>query len=120
MQKQEARGKVKKLQGRVKEAAGIITGNPKLEREGSRQRTEGAVQESVGKARRKVGELVERSRQGDQEVGRAGSRPDRLRRSAARRARESRRTGTLDLLPLTWTERNLPCQRPYRHSCFSS
>ncbi len=50
---------MKKLKGRVKEAAGIITGNRKLEREGSRQRAEGAVQESVGKARRKVGEFVD-------------------------------------------------------------
>jgi uncharacterized protein YjbJ (UPF0337 family) len=58
MRKQEARGKVKKLQGRVKETVGNITGNRKLEREGSRQRAEGAVQESVGKARRKVGEFV--------------------------------------------------------------
>jgi uncharacterized protein YjbJ (UPF0337 family) len=58
MRKQEARGKVRKLQGRVKEAVGNITGNRTLEREGSRQRAEGAVQESVGKARRKVGEFV--------------------------------------------------------------
>ena len=59
MGKQEARGKVKKLQGRVKEAVGSITGNRKLEREGSRQRAEGAVQEGLGKARRKVGEFVD-------------------------------------------------------------
>ena len=58
MKQQEARGKVKKLQGRVKEGVGIITGNRTLEREGSRQRAEGAIQEGVGKARRKVGELV--------------------------------------------------------------
>ena len=43
----------------MKEAVGIVTGNNKLEKEGSRQRAEGAVQESVGKARRKVGELVD-------------------------------------------------------------
>lgn len=58
MSEQEARGKVKKLQGRVKEAVGNITGIRKLEREGSRQRAKGAVQENLGKARRKVGELV--------------------------------------------------------------
>ena len=58
MGQQEARGKVKKLQGRMKEAAGIITGNRKLEREGARQRAKGAAQERVGKARRKVGEFV--------------------------------------------------------------
>jgi uncharacterized protein YjbJ (UPF0337 family) len=48
---------VRKLKGRVKEVAGIMTGNRKLEREGSRQRAGGAVQESVGKARRKVVEI---------------------------------------------------------------
>jgi len=47
------------LRGRVKEAVGIVTADPKLEREGERLRREGAVRESVGKARRKVGELVE-------------------------------------------------------------
>jgi uncharacterized protein YjbJ (UPF0337 family) len=55
---QEARGKVRKLRGRVKEAVGSLTGNRKLEREGSRQRAEGALQESVGKVSRKVGEFV--------------------------------------------------------------
>jgi uncharacterized protein YjbJ (UPF0337 family) len=59
MAKQEARGKAKQLQGRVKEAVGIITGDKALERKGSQLRTEGAVQESVGKARRKVGEFVD-------------------------------------------------------------
>ena len=58
MGQQEARGKVKKVQGRMKESVGILTGNRKLEREGSRQRVGGAVQESVGKAQRKVGQLI--------------------------------------------------------------
>jgi uncharacterized protein YjbJ (UPF0337 family) len=58
MGQQETRGKVKKIQGRMKEAAGVITGNRTLEREGARQRAEGAVQEGLGKARRKVGEIV--------------------------------------------------------------
>jgi uncharacterized protein YjbJ (UPF0337 family) len=61
MNKQEASGKVKKLKGRAKEAVGIITGNKKLEREGSRQKTEGAVQESLGQARQKVGNFVDRA-----------------------------------------------------------
>lgn len=56
---QETHGKVEKLKGRAKEAAGIITGNSKLEREGARQRVEGAAEESIGKARRKVGEVVD-------------------------------------------------------------
>lgn len=56
--KQESRGKLTKLKGRVKEAAGVLTGDRKLERQGAQERAAGAVQESVGKARRKVGELV--------------------------------------------------------------
>ncbi|MCM2316678.1 MAG: CsbD family protein [Thermoanaerobaculia bacterium] len=56
--KQESRGKLAKLKGRVKEAAGVLTGDEKLERDGARERAAGAIQESVGKARRKVGELV--------------------------------------------------------------
>ena len=55
---QEAHGKRERLKGRVKEAAGIITGDGALERKGARQRAGGAVQESLGKARRKVGEFV--------------------------------------------------------------
>ncbi len=59
MKTQEARGKAKKMKGRMKEAVGIVTDNRKLEREGSHQRAKGAVEESVGKARRKVGKFVD-------------------------------------------------------------
>lgn len=55
----ETHGKVTKLTGQVKEAAGVLTGNKKLEREGAAQRAEGALEENLGKAKRKVGELVE-------------------------------------------------------------
>jgi uncharacterized protein YjbJ (UPF0337 family) len=61
MKQQEERGKINKLTGRVKEAAGIITGNTRLEQEGFRQRAKGAIQEQVGKARRKVDELIGKS-----------------------------------------------------------
>ena len=61
MKQQEARGQMNKLKGRVKEAAGIITGDRKLEKEGAQQRVKGAVQETVGKAQRKVGELLDKS-----------------------------------------------------------
>jgi uncharacterized protein YjbJ (UPF0337 family) len=60
MKQKEMRGKVKKLTGRAKQAAGIITGDKALERKGARQRAEGTVQENVSKARRKAGEFVER------------------------------------------------------------
>jgi uncharacterized protein YjbJ (UPF0337 family) len=58
MRQQEIGGKVKKVKGSVKEAVGILSGDRKLEREGSVQRAEGAIEEGVGKARRKVGEVL--------------------------------------------------------------
>ena len=58
MRQEEARGNVKKLKGRVKEAVGIISGDRKLENEGSAERAEGAAQENLSKARRKVGEFL--------------------------------------------------------------
>lgn len=58
MRQQEVGGKVKKVKGSVKEAVGILSGDRKLEREGSLQRTEGAIEEGLGKARRKVGEAL--------------------------------------------------------------
>lgn len=59
MSDQETHGKVENIKGRVKEAAGIVTGDKALEKEGSQQRVEGTVEHNVGKARRKVGEFVE-------------------------------------------------------------
>jgi uncharacterized protein YjbJ (UPF0337 family) len=58
MKQQEVHGKVKKAKGNVKETVGILTGDKKMEHEGSLQRAEGAVQEGLGKAGRKVGEAV--------------------------------------------------------------
>jgi uncharacterized protein YjbJ (UPF0337 family) len=60
MGQQEARGKAKNLTGRVREAAGIVTGNGALEREGARQRAAGAAEETLGRARRRVAEVVDR------------------------------------------------------------
>lgn len=54
MTDQEIRGKVNNLKGRVKEAAGVLTGNAELENEGAAQRVDGALDEGIGKARRKV------------------------------------------------------------------
>ena len=58
MRQQEIGGKVKKVKGSVKEAVGILSGDRKMEREGSLQRAEGAIEEGLGKARRKVGEAL--------------------------------------------------------------
>jgi uncharacterized protein YjbJ (UPF0337 family) len=59
MNRDEREGKAENLKGRVKEAGGIVTGNPDLEQEGAEERSEGAVQEGLGRARRKVGEALE-------------------------------------------------------------
>ena len=59
MTNHETHGKVKKLTGQVKEAAGVLVGNKTLEAKGARERAAGAAEESVGKAKRKVGELVD-------------------------------------------------------------
>ncbi len=52
----ELRGKAKNLKGRVKEAAGALTGNKKVEAEGAAERIGGAAEEAVGRAKRKLTE----------------------------------------------------------------
>jgi uncharacterized protein YjbJ (UPF0337 family) len=59
MNRDEFEGKKENLKGRVKEAAGTLTGDERLEKEGADQRARGEAQETVGKARRKVGEAIE-------------------------------------------------------------
>jgi uncharacterized protein YjbJ (UPF0337 family) len=59
MNKDEREGKATNLKGPVKEAAGIVSGNEELEKEGADERAKGAVQEGLGRARRKVGEALE-------------------------------------------------------------
>jgi uncharacterized protein YjbJ (UPF0337 family) len=54
----EGRGKFDNLKGRVKQAAGSITGDKKLEAEGAAERVKGAAQEALGKTKRKVGEAT--------------------------------------------------------------
>jgi uncharacterized protein YjbJ (UPF0337 family) len=55
----EAEGKLDNLKGRVKQAAGSLTGNKKLEAEGVADRAKGAAQEKVGQAERKVSERLD-------------------------------------------------------------
>jgi uncharacterized protein YjbJ (UPF0337 family) len=59
MNRDEIEGKKENLKGRIKEAAGALTGNEDLESEGANERADGAVQEGLGRARRKVGEAIE-------------------------------------------------------------
>jgi uncharacterized protein YjbJ (UPF0337 family) len=59
MNRDERDGKTEQLKGRVKEAAGIVTGNEDLERKGADERSEGEAREGLGRVRRKVGEAIE-------------------------------------------------------------
>jgi uncharacterized protein YjbJ (UPF0337 family) len=55
----EVKGKAENLKGRIKEAAGTVTGNKKLEAEGAADRVKGAAREKVGEIERKVNKAVE-------------------------------------------------------------
>ncbi len=59
MNKDEIKGKAQNVKGRVKEAAGTLTGNRELESEGAIDQAAGEVRHEAGKARRKVGEAIE-------------------------------------------------------------
>ena len=58
MNKDEIQGQAENIKGRVKEAAGTLTGNERLESEGASDRAEGALRKEAGEARRKIGEAV--------------------------------------------------------------
>jgi uncharacterized protein YjbJ (UPF0337 family) len=49
-----------KVKGRVKEAAGDLTGNQRLENEGKADQAEGKVKEGVDKVRDKAGDLADK------------------------------------------------------------
>lgn len=51
MHKDEIKGAGNKAKGAIKEAAGKVTGNKKLEAEGKLDKAKGTVQEKVGKAK---------------------------------------------------------------------
>ena len=59
MNRDEMDGKKDNFAGRIKEAAGTLTGNAELEKEGANERAGGALQEGFGRAKRKVGEALE-------------------------------------------------------------
>ncbi len=50
--KHQAKGKLHEIKGKVKEAAGVLTGNPDLEQEGK-------VENALGTAQKKVGQIEE-------------------------------------------------------------
>jgi uncharacterized protein YjbJ (UPF0337 family) len=59
MNRDELEGKAEALKGKVKQAAGDLTGDPKLHDEGVADEVAGKTQDTLGRARRKVGEAIE-------------------------------------------------------------
>ncbi len=55
-------GEADKLKGRVKEAAGDLTGDKDLEREGKIDRASGSVKEGVDKVKDKISDALDRDR----------------------------------------------------------
>jgi uncharacterized protein YjbJ (UPF0337 family) len=55
MNKDEFKGKVDNMKGRVKEAAGSLTGNKEKQAEGTVERVGGAAREKVGEIKREFG-----------------------------------------------------------------
>ena len=54
-------GKTDKVRGRIKEAAGAITGDDKLRREGKTDQAAGKVKEAAGKVAEKTKDVVDRA-----------------------------------------------------------
>jgi uncharacterized protein YjbJ (UPF0337 family) len=53
-------GKTDEVKGRVKEAAGALTNNKKLKREGKMDQTKGKVKQVVDKAAKKTKQAIDR------------------------------------------------------------
>jgi len=54
--KDEIKGKGKQISGAIKDKAGELIKNPKLEAKGKAERVAGKIQDKIGKGRRKAGE----------------------------------------------------------------
>jgi uncharacterized protein YjbJ (UPF0337 family) len=59
MNEDELKGKMHQVKGRVKQAAGDLSGDERLREEGVGDEAGGEAREGFGKARRKVGETIE-------------------------------------------------------------
>ena len=66
MNKDELEGKAENLKGRVKDAAGALTGDKGKQAEGMADRARGAVRENVGKAEREVSKELDRDETDDE------------------------------------------------------
>lgn len=52
-------GKTDEVKGRVKEAAGVLTGDKKLQREGKADQAAGKLKQGVGKVKQKVEKVID-------------------------------------------------------------
>jgi uncharacterized protein YjbJ (UPF0337 family) len=59
MNRDEVEGKAETLKGKIKQAAGDLTDDPKLHDEGVADEAAGKTQDAFGHAKRKVGEAVQ-------------------------------------------------------------
>jgi uncharacterized protein YjbJ (UPF0337 family) len=59
MNKDQSHGAAKNIKGRIKEAAGVLTGNKAEEAEGSADRATGAVQQAVGDLKHNIARKLE-------------------------------------------------------------
>lgn len=59
MNRDEMEGKAQALKGKIKQAAGDLTNNPRLHDEGVADEIAGKTQDAVGRVRRKVGDVIE-------------------------------------------------------------
>jgi uncharacterized protein YjbJ (UPF0337 family) len=59
MNRDELAGKATVVKGKVKQATGDLTGNPRLHNEGVADEVAGKTQDALGHAKRKVGEALE-------------------------------------------------------------
>ena len=60
MNRDELEGKTQALKGKIKQAAGDLTNNPRLHDEGVADEVAGKTQDAVGRVKRKVGKAGER------------------------------------------------------------
>jgi uncharacterized protein YjbJ (UPF0337 family) len=67
MANDEIKGKADNLKGRVKEAAGSLSGDKKLQAEGTFDRVKGAAQEKLGEAKRKVSNQMDDANKKDED-----------------------------------------------------
>jgi uncharacterized protein YjbJ (UPF0337 family) len=60
MNRDELKGKAKGVKGKIKQAAGTLTNNPRLHDEGVADEAAGDTQDTVGRVKRKVGKAIEK------------------------------------------------------------